>query len=65
MIVNLEKLTHTLSDGEITYISTDFWSQHESPPRFKDVDPHSPIWAELRAFQWGWARCKEFYAIKV
>jgi hypothetical protein len=64
MIVSLEKLVNTLQDGELAHVSADFWFQHQDPPRFNDVDPNSPIWAELRAFQWGWARCKEFYAIK-
>ena len=64
MIVDYETLSKHLSDTEIAYISQEFWREHRNPPRFKDVDPHSPIWAELRAFQWGWVRCKHFYAVK-
>lgn len=65
MIVDYKTLLDELgSDPEVAHISADFWLNHQNPPHFKEVDPHHPVWNELRAFQYGWARCRKFYDIK-
>jgi hypothetical protein len=64
MIVDYETLLKELGESEVANISADFWLSHRNPPKFRDVDPHHPVWDELRAFQLGWARCRKFYNIK-
>lgn len=68
MIVSYDTLIEELEDAELAGVSLDFWSLHENLQEinFSEAvaDPNHPIWAELRAFQFGWARCKRFYEIK-
>ncbi len=63
MIINTADLVKLLSDAELAHVSADFWLNYEYPPALRDIDPHNQIWAELRAFQYGWARCKEYYGV--
>lgn len=63
MIISLAELVKLLSDEEMAHISADFWLNYEYPPALRDVDPSSTVWNELRAFQYGWARCKEYYGV--
>lgn len=65
MIITLETLCANVAEGELGYISTDFWHEYSGGlPAFRDITPDHPIWEELRAYQWGWLRCKKFYNIK-
>ncbi len=63
-MISYEDIIKIASDGELAGISMDFWLTHKNPPRLKEVSPDSQVWAELRAFQLGWLRCKEYYGIK-
>lgn len=63
-MISYEDIIKIASDAELASISTDFWLAHKKPPKLKEVTPDSQVWVELRAFQLGWLRCKEYYAIK-
>ena len=56
-----KQLAESLVDGELAYISAEFWLNYTKP--IGKLNPDDPVWEELRAFQAGWVACKQFYSI--
>ena len=60
-MISDKQLAEDLVDGELAYISAEFWRLHK--PVRGPIDPDHRVWTELRAFQAGWVACKQFYSI--
>jgi hypothetical protein len=53
-------------EGEIAYVSFEFWKTRQLsmlPEGTIHDHPEHPVWDELRAFQHGWLACQEYYEI--
>lgn len=61
MITDRE-LAEQLTEGELAFISAEFWRIHK--PVRGPIDPDHRVWTELKAFQAGWLACKNFYKIR-
>lgn len=60
-MISDKQLAENLADGELAYISAEFWQQHR--PVLGKMNPDHPVWEKLKAFQAGWVAAKEFYSI--
>lgn len=56
-----KQLAESLVDGELAYISAEFWFNYTEP--IGKINPDDPVWDKLRAFQAGWVAAKQFYSI--
>lgn len=55
-----KELAEQLCNGELAYVSAEFWKQHK---HIIPTAPDHPIWEKLKTFQAGWVACKQFYSI--
>lgn len=57
-----DEIREILEEGEIAYISAEFWFQgHDRLDPSKSLEP--AMYDQLLAFQNGWQACKEYYGV--